>query len=201
MDRGGQDRDDEHHGAQPDRQRPGSGRRRPPLPGRSSNSRYSPCGTLGPDPRLGQAPLSFRIEVPLPSGSERWERRAWDAMLYGLGERTAIELEMRLRDVQAVRRRHELKRRDDPTEHFLLLVADTRHNRRVVAEFAELFAAPRLRPSAAGGPDAGTIAERLLRSSPVQTRGPQECIRIRRIYQGAGVAGSPGCRAPASRTA
>jgi hypothetical protein len=60
----------------------------------------------------------------------------------------AIELEMRLRDVQAVRRRHELKRRDDPPDHFMLLIADTRHNRRALAEVADLFAElPRLRPS------------------------------------------------------
>ena len=70
-------------------------------------------------------------------------------MLYGSNERTAIELEMRLGDVQALRRRHDLKRRDDPTEHFLLVVAATRHNRRVLAEFASLFDdLPRLRPSA-----------------------------------------------------
>jgi hypothetical protein len=61
-------------------------------------------------------------------------------MLFGHGLRTAIELEMRLRDVQAVRRRHELKRRDDLTERFILLLADTRHNRTVLAAFAELFA-------------------------------------------------------------
>lgn len=97
---------------------------------------------------LVKAPVTYRVEVPLPRQEQRWERRAWDAVLYGLGERTAIELEMRLRDVQAVRRRHELKRRDDRTEHFLLLIADTRHNRRVLAEFGELFAdLPRLRPS------------------------------------------------------
>ena len=65
-----------------------------------------------------------------------------------MGGRTAIELEMRLRDLQAMRRRHELKRRDDPTEQFLLLVADTGHNRRVLAEYADLFGdLPRLRPS------------------------------------------------------
>jgi len=74
--------------------------------------------------------------------------RAWEAVLFGHGERTACELEMRRRDVQAVRRRHDLKRRDDPTEHFLLLIADTRHNRSAVAEFEALFAdLPRLRPS------------------------------------------------------
>ena len=93
-------------------------------------------------------PLSARVEVPLPSSLDRPEQRAWDAVLFGGRERTAIELEMRLRDVQAMRRRHGLKRRDDQTEHFLLLVADTRHNRRVIAEFAELFDdLPRLRPS------------------------------------------------------
>jgi transcriptional regulator with XRE-family HTH domain len=97
---------------------------------------------------LVESPLSARVEVPLPPLPDRPERRAWDAVLFGQGERTAIELEMRLRDVQAMRRRHALKRRDDPTEHFLLLVADTRHNRRVIAEFAELFDdLPRLRPS------------------------------------------------------
>lgn len=98
------------------------------------------------------APLIARMEVPLPVAVDRFEQRAWDAVLFGGGERTAVELEMRLRDVQAMRRRHELKRRDDPTEHFLLLVADTRHNRRVIAEFAELFAdLPRLRPSVVRG--------------------------------------------------
>ena len=95
-----------------------------------------------------RAPLSYRVEVPLPARAELAERRAWDAMLFGGGgKRTAVELEMRLRDVQAVRRRHELKRRDDPTEGFLLLIADTRTNRRVIAEFAQLFGdLPRLRP-------------------------------------------------------
>ena len=96
-----------------------------------------------------KAPLYTRIEVPLPRAEGHWERRAWDGVLFGHGERTTIDLEMRLRDVQATRRRHELKRRDDPSEHFLMLIADTRHNRRVPAEFEELFAdLPKLRPSA-----------------------------------------------------
>jgi hypothetical protein len=65
-----------------------------------------------------------------------------------MGMRTAIELEMRLRDVQALRRRIDLKRRDDPTERFVLLVADTRSNRLVLTEFALLFEdLPRLHPS------------------------------------------------------
>ncbi|HYK95202.1 MAG TPA: hypothetical protein VE011_04945 [Candidatus Dormibacteraeota bacterium] len=93
-------------------------------------------------------PLAYRIEVPLPVGVDRLERRAWDAVLFGLDERTAVELEMRLRDVQALWRRVDLKRRDDPTDYFLLLVADTRNNRRVLAEFEGLFAGlRRLRPT------------------------------------------------------
>ena len=96
---------------------------------------------------LAKRPLRFRIEVPLPASAGITERRAWDAVIFGHNERTAIELEMRLQDVQAMRRRHGLKRRDDPTERFLLLIADTRHNRRVIAEFADLFEdLPRLRP-------------------------------------------------------
>ncbi len=55
---------------------------------------------------------------------------------------------MRLRDGQAAERRINLKRRDDPTDQFLLLVADTRTNRRVLAEYPDLFAdLPRLRQS------------------------------------------------------
>lgn len=94
------------------------------------------------------APLRFRLEVALPRTSDHPELRAWDAMLFGGEERTAIELEMRLRDVQALRRRMDLKRRDDPTEGFLLLIADTRSNRLVLREFAVLFEdLPRLRPT------------------------------------------------------
>jgi hypothetical protein len=54
---------------------------------------------------------------------------------------------MRLHDAQALERRVSLKRRDDPTDEFVLLVADTRNNRRVLAEFGGVFAdLPRLRP-------------------------------------------------------
>lgn len=68
-------------------------------------------------------------------------------MLIRHGERMAIELEMRLRDLQALRRRIALKRRDDPTKGFLLVIADTRSNRRILAEHEALFDdLPRLRP-------------------------------------------------------
>jgi transcriptional regulator with XRE-family HTH domain len=93
-------------------------------------------------------PLTFRREVGLPSVPGRVELRAWDGEVRGRGERTAVELEMRLHDAQAVERRIGLKRRDDPTDHFLLLIADTRHNRGVLAGSPGLLAdLPRLRPS------------------------------------------------------
>ena len=91
-------------------------------------------------------PLRYRTDVPLPRRDDARELRAWDAVVFGRDERTAIELESRLMDVQATTRRHNLKRRDDPVDHFLLVVADTKHNRRVLAEFADLLAdLPRLR--------------------------------------------------------
>ena len=58
---------------------------------------------------LVRPPLTYRVEVPLPVMDDRPELRAWDAMLFGLGRRTAIELEMRLRDVQALLRRIDLR--------------------------------------------------------------------------------------------
>lgn len=91
-------------------------------------------------------PLRYRTDVPLPRHDGAPELRAWDALVDGNGERTAIELESRLSDMQATTRRHNQKRRDDPVDHFLLVVADTRHNRRVLAEFADLLPElPRLR--------------------------------------------------------
>ena len=69
-------------------------------------------------------------------------------MLLGQGERTAVEFEMRLRDSQAAERRISLKRRDDPTEHFLLAIADTRTNRQVLAALGDRIAdLPRVKTS------------------------------------------------------
>jgi transcriptional regulator with XRE-family HTH domain len=94
-------------------------------------------------------PLTWSTDVPLPQRDEGPpERRAWDAVLYGHGERTTIELESRIRDAQEMSRRFGLKRRDDPTEHWLLVVADTRMNREVLKEFGALFAVyPRIATS------------------------------------------------------
>jgi transcriptional regulator with XRE-family HTH domain len=93
-------------------------------------------------------PLRFRMEVPLPASQDRQEQRAWDAEVVGRNQRSTFELEMRLRDAQAVERRIALKRRDDPPDRFVLLVAATRHNRRILAANPGLFPdLPRLRPS------------------------------------------------------
>lgn len=93
-------------------------------------------------------PLRFRTEVPLPARGDYPEQRAWDAEVRGAGMRTTFELEMRIRDAQAVERRITLKRRDDPPDRFVLLIAATRHNRRVIADHPRFFAdLPRLRPS------------------------------------------------------
>ena len=93
-------------------------------------------------------PFRYRTEVPLPAQPLHSELRAWDAMITGAGRRTAVELEMRLRDGQALERRVALKRRDDPTDEFVLIVADTHGNRRVLASSPGLFAdLPRLGPS------------------------------------------------------
>lgn len=86
------------------------------------------------------APLTYRTEVPLPQTPVRpFEQRAWDALITGHGKRTALELEMRLRDAQALERRFELKRRDDPVDSFVLLLANTRANRDALREHPTLF--------------------------------------------------------------
>jgi len=73
--------------------------------------------------------LRWRTEVPLVIPGDR---RAWDAVIEGRGWRVPVEAESRLRDVQACSRRVALKRRDDQSAVVILLVADTRHNRRVL---------------------------------------------------------------------
>jgi hypothetical protein len=59
--------------------------------------------------------------------------RAWDAEIRSRGWVMRVEAETRLTDGQALERRLALKIRDGGPGHVLLLVADTRLNRRVVA--------------------------------------------------------------------
>jgi transcriptional regulator with XRE-family HTH domain len=84
-------------------------------------------------------PLTYRTDVPLAHVAGTPELRAWDAVIAGHEERTGVELETRITDMQATTRRHNLKRVDDRVDHFLLVVADTRHNRLVMREFASLL--------------------------------------------------------------
>jgi hypothetical protein len=66
--------------------------------------------------------------------------RAWDAVIGGDGWRLAVEAETVLDDLQAVERRLALKRRDGGIDHVILLVADTRRNRRALASAPGAFA-------------------------------------------------------------
>ena len=93
-----------------------------------------------------RAPLGHRTEVTLPTRPDRVELRAWDAQITGGGEKTSVEYEARLYDVQAQQRRWHGKLRDDPPDYFLLVIANTPANRRVLREHVALFAdLPRLR--------------------------------------------------------
>jgi transcriptional regulator with XRE-family HTH domain len=74
--------------------------------------------------------FGWRSEVPVVGGGDS---RAWDVVLDGPGT-IGIDAETRLRDVQAVQRRSELKWRDGGLDRLVLLIAATRHNRVVVRE-------------------------------------------------------------------
>lgn len=86
------------------------------------------------------AGLRLRPEVPL---GIRGDLRAWDGVIDGTGWWRPVELESRIRDVQALQRRIRLKCRDGNAPFVLLVVADTRHNRRVLRaaadELSEMF--------------------------------------------------------------
>jgi transcriptional regulator with XRE-family HTH domain len=85
------------------------------------------------------APLQSRAEAPLPATTDVPEQRAWDATVEGAGAVTAIELEMRLYDLQAQQRRLALKVRDGAPGRIVLVVADTHANRRILREHPEAF--------------------------------------------------------------
>jgi hypothetical protein len=76
--------------------------------------------------------LRWRTEVPLPIEGDL---RAWDAEIQGTQPRpwrARVEAETRLGDGQALERKLALKLRDDPDGHLILLVSDTRSNRRAL---------------------------------------------------------------------
>lgn len=82
------------------------------------------------------AELAWLTEVPLPLFGDL---RAWDAMIRAEDWRLAVEAETVLEDIQAVERRVALKQRDGHLDHVLLLVADTRRNRRALVAAPAAF--------------------------------------------------------------
>jgi transcriptional regulator with XRE-family HTH domain len=80
--------------------------------------------------------LGWLTEVPVPILGDR---RAWDAMVRGADWLLAIEAETVLEDIQAVERRVALKQRDGQIDRVLLLIADTRRNRRALASAPAAF--------------------------------------------------------------
>jgi transcriptional regulator with XRE-family HTH domain len=89
---------------------------------------------------LAQVPpgVRRRLEAPvrLPG-----DQRAWDVLLLVDGKRIAVAAETRLRDLQALLRREQVKVRDDAVDALLLVVADTRANRRALHEARGLLEA------------------------------------------------------------
>ena len=87
-------------------------------------------------PRLHPS-LGWATEVALPIEGDL---RAWDALIRGPDWRLAVEAETVLDDIQACERRLALKRRDGHVDHVILLVADTRRNRRALVSAPAAFA-------------------------------------------------------------
>jgi transcriptional regulator with XRE-family HTH domain len=83
--------------------------------------------------RLPAAPL--RLEVPIPIAGDA---RSADAALSLADGLVLIEAETHLGDVQATVRRGRAKARDLQAKRFILLLADTKHNRAVLSRHPEL---------------------------------------------------------------
>jgi transcriptional regulator with XRE-family HTH domain len=71
----------------------------------------------------------WRTEVPMPIPGDR---RAWDGAAILLGRTAGCEMEMRLGDMQALERHIALKQRDSGVDVVVLVIADTKHNRRML---------------------------------------------------------------------
>jgi transcriptional regulator with XRE-family HTH domain len=80
----------------------------------------------------------WRAEVPLPA---QGDQRAWDAVIAMDGQLIAVEAETRPRDLQAQARSLALKRRDGGIENVILLLSDSRHNRRLVRLYRDILVA------------------------------------------------------------
>ena len=85
--------------------------------------------------RVGSA-LRWRTEVPVPLPGDL---RCADVVIDGPSVDEMVEAETRLEDLQALERRVRIKQRDLQIRRVVLLVADTKHNRSVLAAHPELF--------------------------------------------------------------
>ena len=81
------------------------------------------------------AGVPWRVEVPVPIPGDL---RSGDAMVTVDAGDVLIEAETHLGDLQAIERKGAAKARDLGAVRFVLLVADTRHNRHVIREHPEL---------------------------------------------------------------
>jgi transcriptional regulator with XRE-family HTH domain len=79
--------------------------------------------------------IRWRTEVPIPIEGDR---RAADAVIESSIWAAMVEAETRIDDVQALDRKINLKQRDLGLRRVILVVADTRHNRFVVANVPAL---------------------------------------------------------------
>jgi hypothetical protein len=86
--------------------------------------------------------LRWATEVPLPGPGEL---RAWDAVIRSEAWWLPVEAETVLNDIQALERRLALKMRDGGAHYMVLLVADTRNNRRGLASAPAAFSGLPLR--------------------------------------------------------
>lgn len=84
--------------------------------------------------RIGQL-VRWRTEVPVPAPGDP---RSADGYIEGAAFDAIVEAATRLFDVQAVERRLRAKQRDLGATRAILLVADTRHNRNVLASVHDL---------------------------------------------------------------
>lgn len=86
--------------------------------------------------RLSPA-VAVRTEVVVPMAGDP---RSADAMLDGVGWDAVVEAESRIGDIQLVERKGRAKQRDLGALRFILLVADTAHNRQIIRVHPELRA-------------------------------------------------------------
>ncbi len=90
--------------------------------------------------------LGWRLEVPLPNSGDR---RAFDAVITGVGDPIVVEAETRIRDLQALHRRIGLKCRDGGMNRVILLVKRSATNREILgaadASFWSAYPIPAVR--------------------------------------------------------